>query len=44
MRKQGTIAAAVEVQVAVEHETGTLLLASPACLADRVRAALDEAK
>jgi acyl-CoA thioester hydrolase len=32
------------VQVAVTHETGTLQLVSPACLADRVRAALNEAK
>jgi acyl-CoA thioester hydrolase len=32
------------VQVAVERETGTLQLASPACLADRVRAALTEVK
>jgi acyl-CoA thioester hydrolase len=32
------------VQVAVEHKTGTLQYASPACLADRVRAALEEAK
>ena len=32
------------VQVAVAHETGTLQLVSPACLADRVRAALNEAK
>jgi hypothetical protein len=44
MRRQGAIAAAVEVQVAVDHETGTLQLTSPACLADRVRAALSEAK
>jgi acyl-CoA thioester hydrolase len=32
------------VQVAVERETGTLQLVSPACLTDRVRAALNEAK
>ncbi len=32
------------VQVAVERETGTLRLASPTCLTDRVRAALNEAK
>jgi acyl-CoA thioester hydrolase len=32
------------VQVAVERETGTLQLVSPVCLADRVRAALNEAK
>src|SRR6187551_1146538 len=31
-------------QVAVERETGTLQLVSPACLIDRVRAALKEAK
>jgi acyl-CoA thioester hydrolase len=31
-------------QVAVERETGTLQLVSPACLTDRVRAALNEAK
>ena len=31
-------------QVAVERETGTLQLVSPACLSDRVRAALREAK
>ncbi len=31
-------------QVAVERETGTLQLVSPACLTDRVRAALREAK
>jgi acyl-CoA thioester hydrolase len=31
-------------QVAVERRTGTLQLASPACLTDRVRAALKEAK
>ena len=32
------------VQVAVARETGTLQLVSPACLTDRVRAALNEAK
>ena len=32
------------IQVAVERETGTLQLVSPACLTDRVRAALKEAK
>jgi acyl-CoA thioester hydrolase len=32
------------VQVAVERETGTLQLATPECLAGRVRAALNEAK
>jgi acyl-CoA thioester hydrolase len=32
------------VQVAVERGTGTLQLVSPACLTDRVRAALNEAK
>ena len=31
-------------QVAVERETGTLQLVSPACLTDRVHAALREAK
>ena len=31
-------------QVAVQRETGTLQLVSPACLTDRVRAALREAK
>jgi acyl-CoA thioester hydrolase len=31
-------------QVAVERETGTLQLVSPACLTDRVHAALKEAK
>jgi len=31
------------VQVAVERETGTLQLVTPACLADRVAAALNEA-
>lgn len=32
------------VQVAVEHETGTLQLVSPACLVERVQACLNEAK
>jgi acyl-CoA thioester hydrolase len=32
------------VQVAVEHETGTLQLVSPACLTDCVRAAINEAR
>jgi acyl-CoA thioester hydrolase len=32
------------VQVAVEHETGTLQLMSPACLMERVQACLNEAK
>ena len=32
------------VQVAVEGETGTLQFVTPACLADRVRAALNEVK
>jgi acyl-CoA thioester hydrolase len=31
-------------QVAVDRETGTLQLVAPACLTDRVRAALKEAK
>ena len=35
---------ALTTQVAVERETGTLQLVSPACLTDRVRAALKEAK
>jgi acyl-CoA thioester hydrolase len=38
------VARAQTVQVAVDRETGTLQLASPACLAERMRAALDEAK
>jgi len=43
-RDEARVGRAQTVQVAVEHETGTLQLASPACLADRVRAALNEAK
>ena len=43
--KEGTrIARAQTTQVAVERETGTLQLVSPACLTDRMRAALKEAK
>jgi acyl-CoA thioester hydrolase len=43
--KDGTrIGRAQTTQVAVERETGTLQLQSPACLTDRVRAALREAK
>lgn len=38
------IGRAQTTQVAVERETGTLQLVSPACLTDRVRAALREAK
>jgi len=38
------IGRAQTTQVAVERETGTLQLVSPACLTDRVRAALGEAK
>ena len=38
------IGRAQTTQVAVERETGTLQLVSPACLIDRVRAALKEAK
>ncbi len=34
------VARAQTVQVAVEKDTGTLQLVSPACLVDRVRAAL----
>lgn len=41
---EGTrIARAQTTQVAVQRETGTLQLVSPACLTDRVRAALREA-
>ena len=43
--KEGTrVARAQTTQVAVERETGTLQLVSPACLTDRMRAALKEAK
>lgn len=43
--KDGTrIGRAQTTQVAVERETGTLQFVSPACLTDRVRAALKEAK
>jgi acyl-CoA thioester hydrolase len=43
--KDGTrIGRAQTTQVAVMRETGTLQLVSPACLTDRVRAALREAK
>jgi acyl-CoA thioester hydrolase len=43
--KDGTrIGRAQTTQVAVDRETGTLQLVSPACLTDRVRAALEEAK
>jgi acyl-CoA thioester hydrolase len=38
------IGRAQTTQVAVARETGTLQLVSPACLLDRVRAALNEAK
>ena len=38
------IGRAQTTQVAVERETGTLQLVSPACLTDRVHAALREAK
>ena len=38
------VARAQTTQVAVEHETGTLQLVSPACLLDCVQAALKEAK
>jgi acyl-CoA thioester hydrolase len=38
------VARAQTTQVAVERETGTLQLVSPACLTDRVQAALKEAK
>jgi acyl-CoA thioester hydrolase len=38
------VARAQTVQVAVDHETGILQLASPACLADRMLAALNELK
>ena len=38
------IGRAQTTQVAVEREKGTLQLVSPACLTDRVRAALREAK
>lgn len=38
------IGRAQTTQVAVQRETGTLQLVSPACLTDRVRAALREAK
>ena len=38
------VARAQTTQVAVERETGTLQLVSPACLTDRMRAALKEAK
>ena len=38
------IGRAQTTQAAVERETGTLQLVSPACLTDRVRAALREAK
>jgi acyl-CoA thioester hydrolase len=42
--KEGTrIGRAQTTQVAVGRETGTLQLVSPACLTDRVRAALKEA-
>ena len=42
--KEGTrIGRAQTTQVAVERESGTLQLVSPACLTDRVRAALREA-
>ena len=42
--KEGTrIGRAQTVQVAVGRESGTLQLVSPACLTDRVRAALREA-
>jgi acyl-CoA thioester hydrolase len=42
--KEGTrIGRAQTTQVAVGRETGTLQLVSPACLTDRVRAALREA-
>ena len=43
-RDDARVGRAQTVQVAVAHETGTLQLVSPACLADRVRAALNEAK
>jgi acyl-CoA thioester hydrolase len=43
--KEGArIGRAQTTQVAVERGTGTLQLVSPACLLDRVRAALEEAK
>jgi acyl-CoA thioester hydrolase len=38
------IGRAQTTQVAVERQTGTLQLVSPACLTDRIRAALEEAK
>ncbi len=38
------IGRAQTTQVAVQRETGTLQLVSPACLTDRMRAALREAK
>src|SRR3569833_802188 len=38
------IGRAQTTQVAVDRKTGTLQLVSPACLTDRVRAALKEAK
>lgn len=43
-RDGSRIGRAQTTQVAVARETGTLQLASPACLTDRVRAALREAK
>jgi acyl-CoA thioester hydrolase len=43
--KEGSrVGRAQTTQVAVERETGTLQLVSPACLIDRVHAALREAK
>lgn len=41
---ESRIGRAQTTQVAVQRETGTLQLVSPACLTDRVRAALREAK
>ena len=43
-RDGARVARAQTTQVAVERETGTLQLVSPACLTDRVRAVLKEAK
>jgi acyl-CoA thioester hydrolase len=43
-KEESRVGRAQTVQVAVERETGTLQLVSPACLADRVRLALNEAK
>jgi acyl-CoA thioester hydrolase len=43
-KKGSRVGRAQTSQVAVERGTGTLQLVSPACLTDRVRAALTEAK